>query len=711
MQAAESRTRRLLLALIVAVIAIVPFLPALHGHWIYDDHSLIEGNPVVHSLHWIGRWFTNDFWATDAQTMRNGNGFEYWRPLIIGSYAVDWRLSGGNPVWFHVMNTVWHGAVAALAFVTLRRWIGATWPAFLAAVLFAVHPTKAESVAWIAGRTDVLCMLFALLATEGIGRRLRGARGGLALEILGTIGAYLAKEQALVLAAFAAVEAWVALGRPALDRAAIKRCIVVALPQAGVAVGYLVIRAMFLPVKAQVGASSLGLVDRVACVLETIGRFVALTLAPHDLSIQQALVNFRHLRPVHDDAYVAIGAIALVALGALAVAARRRWPAVTVGIGFYLVTLLPTSNVVPTQMITLISERFLYLPLLGAALVAGAVLEAQDATWRRRGYALAAACAVALVALAASRSADFVNEDELWARELRMHPDSRQAGLYFVTQAIEQRNYTRALEVIGKMEKAAAPYDRDARLDLEVASNVVFALGQLTPDHDVAGLRKLDAFCEELLDHARVARLQLRGVGLAIGMTKAHLAMLPVYMARLESYRADFSSRLGDDASALRLAAASRETCQWCPPEVNEDALLHARTGQYDAAYQILDAESARVGEPEVAAARDRIDAAHAAATTAATATGPAQVDARAQELAYLQLWGRAFDTLVPYKAEILRVPNLARTFAELAYRAGESATAREVLGTLEPPNAIDADLHTWAVEMGWQSDEPPAPR
>ena len=710
MQADESRRRRLVLALAVAVIAMVPFLPALHGHWVYDDHPLIETNPVVHSLHWIGRWFTNDFWATNAQTMRNGNGFDYWRPLIIGSYAVDWRLSGGNPLWFHVMNTLWHGAVAALAFVTLRRWIGATWPAFLAAVLFAVHPTKAESVAWIAGRTDVICMLFALIATEGIGRRLRGARWGLALELVGTIGAYLAKEQALILPAFAAVEAWVALGRPALDRAAVKRCIVVALPQAAVAIAYLVVRSRFLPIKAHVGASALVIGDYIQSVLETMGRFVTLTLAPHDLSIQQALVNFHHLRPVHDVTYVAIGAIALVALGALAVVARRRWPFVTVGIGFYFVTLLPTSNLVPTQMITLISERFLYLPLLGAALVVGGVLEAQDATWRRRGYALAAACAVALAALAASRSADFVDEDALWARELSMHPESRQAGLYFVTQAIQQRNFTRALEVLGKMEAAAARYDHNAQLDLELASNVVFALGQLTPDHDVAGLRELDAFCQELLDH-RAARLKLHGVTLSVGMSKAHIAVLPEYLSRLETYRADFASRLGDDAQGMRLTAAARETCAWCPPRVIEDALLHARAGQYDAAYQILAAESARVGEAPVAAVRAEIDAAHAAAATAATASGPAQVNARAQELAYLQLWGRAYDTLAPYKAEILAAPNLARTFAELAYRAGEPATAREALATLEPPGQIDSDFHGWAVEMGWQSDEPPAPR
>ena len=203
------------------------------------------------------------------------------------------------------------------------------------------------------------------------------------------------------------------------------------------------------------------------------------------------------------------------------------------------------------------------------------------------------------------------------------------------------------------MEAAAAPYDHNAQLDLELASNVVFALGQLTPNHDVAGLRELDAFCQELLDH-RAARLKLHGVSLSVGMSKAHLAVLPEYLSRLETYRADFASRLGDDAQGLRLTSAARETCAWCPPP-SDRGRPPARPGR-----------SVRRGVPDSrrrerargrGAGRRRprqIDAAHAAAATAATASGPAQVNARAQELAYLQLWGRAYDTLAPYKAEIL---------------------------------------------------------
>src|SRR6185436_6581678 len=120
----------------------------------------------------------------------------------------------GTPAWFHIMNLVWHGVVGGLAFLVLRRWLGAHWPALVGALLFVVHPTKAESVAWISGRTDVICMIAVLLASQGIARRLRGERGGLLLEFAGTLLAYTTKEQAIVLPAFAAIEAWVASGRP-----------------------------------------------------------------------------------------------------------------------------------------------------------------------------------------------------------------------------------------------------------------------------------------------------------------------------------------------------------------------------------------------------------------------------------------------------------------------------------------------------------------
>jgi hypothetical protein len=225
------------------------FVPAVTGGWIFDDHALIERNPYIHSFHDWPRWFVTDFWNVSEEVLQFGGRILYWRPAISASYALDWQLGGGSPVMFHATNLVLQAAVSALAFLTLRRWTGTLWPALGAALLFAVHPTKAESVAWIAGRTDVACMLAVLIASAGIARRLGGKHGGIALEAAGTIAAYLTKEQAIVLPCFAAVEIWVALDRPALDRAALVRMVRGALPQAAIAVGYLVVRTFVLPIR------------------------------------------------------------------------------------------------------------------------------------------------------------------------------------------------------------------------------------------------------------------------------------------------------------------------------------------------------------------------------------------------------------------------------------------------------------------------------
>ena len=80
---------------------------------------------------------------------------------------------------------------------------------------------------------------------------------------------------------------------------------------------------------------------------------------------------------------------------------------------------------------------------------------------------------------------------------------------------------------------------------------------------------------------------------------------------------------------------------------------------------------------------------------------------ARATELATLQAWGRAYDVLSPYKEEIVKAPNFALGFAELAWRAGEFDVAREVLGGWMPASEIEDTTMGWSRKMGWV-DVPP---
>lgn len=86
-----------------------------------------------------------------------------WAPGLWLSYMLDMELFGLEPWGYHLVNLLLHALNAALVFVLFRSWTGKSWRAFWAAALWAWHPLRVESVAWVAERKDVLSGLFFLL--------------------------------------------------------------------------------------------------------------------------------------------------------------------------------------------------------------------------------------------------------------------------------------------------------------------------------------------------------------------------------------------------------------------------------------------------------------------------------------------------------------------------------------------------------------------
>ena len=92
-----------------------------------------------------------------------------WAPGLWLSYMLDMELFGLEPWGYHFVNLLLHALNAALVFLLFRNWTGNPWRAFFAAALWAWHPLRVESVAWVAERKDVLSGFFVLLCIGAYG--------------------------------------------------------------------------------------------------------------------------------------------------------------------------------------------------------------------------------------------------------------------------------------------------------------------------------------------------------------------------------------------------------------------------------------------------------------------------------------------------------------------------------------------------------------
>jgi hypothetical protein len=152
-------SRPRLIGLLLALITLLVYLPVARDGFVnYDDNDYVTENRVVQNgLTWSGiKWaFTHVVCAN-------------WHPLTIMSHMLDCRLYGLNASGHHLTNVLLHTASVILLFLVLRQMTGFLWRSVFVAALFAIHPLRVESVAWVAERKDVLSGLFFMLTLGGI---------------------------------------------------------------------------------------------------------------------------------------------------------------------------------------------------------------------------------------------------------------------------------------------------------------------------------------------------------------------------------------------------------------------------------------------------------------------------------------------------------------------------------------------------------------
>ena len=141
------------------------FGQTLHHEFVnYDDDEYVYENPEIAR----GLTLRGIVWAFTHVRCSN------WHPLTWISHMLDCQLYGLSPGGHHLTNVLLHTATAILLFLVLRRMTGFLWRSAFVAAVFAIHPLRVESVAWVAERKDVLSGLFFMLTLWAYTRYAQG---------------------------------------------------------------------------------------------------------------------------------------------------------------------------------------------------------------------------------------------------------------------------------------------------------------------------------------------------------------------------------------------------------------------------------------------------------------------------------------------------------------------------------------------------------
>src|SRR5712691_11953564 len=132
--------------LLVGIVWIVFGQTLRHEFVNYDDDQYVYENPRITN----GLSLDGIQWAFTHVHAAN------WHPLTTISHMLDCQLYGLQPWGHHLTNVLLHAAAAIFLFLALWQLTGARWPSAFVAAVFAIHPLRVASVAWVAERQDVL---------------------------------------------------------------------------------------------------------------------------------------------------------------------------------------------------------------------------------------------------------------------------------------------------------------------------------------------------------------------------------------------------------------------------------------------------------------------------------------------------------------------------------------------------------------------------
>jgi hypothetical protein len=428
------------------LITILVYLRALSCDFVnWDDPDYVLNNELIRSLDW-----------QFLRTIFTSIPYDFYIPLTTLSLAIDYRLWGMNPLGYHLTNILFHGANAGLLVLLAARLLAFTpfeqsvparsrlYPAtlLLAGLLFALHPLRVESVAWVTERKDVLngfFVLLALLSYAGYGRK-RLAGGGIwcreyVLTFAFFVCSLMAKPSSIVVPLLLLLLDRYPLGR--LTRTTLPSLLLEKIPFflcAGAAVPATMVRFAELDTFHSPGFFPLWI--RVIVSGNALFEYFRLTFFP------VGILPYYDLPLAIPRIFIVKAAVVLLFLGGATCWGRRR-PWVQLALWSFILPLVPVLPFLGNGASIALAARYTYLPsLIPAILIAGqAATAVAKAVAGGRQLAARLVCAGALLVLLAYAGVtlqligDWKNGGTMWSRVIASHPFDRAyfyRGLYHV---------------------------------------------------------------------------------------------------------------------------------------------------------------------------------------------------------------------------------------------------------------------------------------
>ena len=395
----------------MAFFSIFSFFASLPNARVWDDDTILGTRLAPGSV-------SSPFqlWREPYGGGEHRDGF---RPLSLTLLYAEHQVFGGSMWGFRLVSLVLH-SFTGLALLRVLGWIAPPRIAWFAAILFSIHPVHAEAVAMAYGQLELLAALFALLAIDQYilsERHLAHLGASLVFSFLSVCS----KESGLMLPAVLIILRgfYLNAGNSWRTRWLTWREAMFALPgMVYLALRYDALGTLLAPPESTL-TYGYPVVLRVKTIIVSFGSAIRLSIFPTGQTLY-----YGHLRdelfnwPWTEMAWVVAGAVLCWVL-----ARELGWRTVLFAGGWFLLTLFPVLNVVPSGV--LVAERNLYLPVAGVVFLAASL--ACRFEWTRPAYF----AVTLLVALCVVNSNLVVRQwrdkEMLWRTTVKMYPTSPMA--------------------------------------------------------------------------------------------------------------------------------------------------------------------------------------------------------------------------------------------------------------------------------------------